>query len=239
MSTFLVNVNRETRSLTQKLAILESNAQLAGILFDNSVCDFEFKNAGSWRPGPGFESFDASMIGTTNEPVIKLDEILVSASAAAPVFIKVGSPLSSQESSVVVNAIEVSGLSGSPGDTVFPAKLTIKLDQSRLIRTMRDIQLNIILLTSGAGANKTVTGCMQGGGGSNGKSMTTTVSNLSTFHNFCGPGSGYSWFDSPYGNTNKALSSGGLLKHCMAADLIRKLLNAGRTKIRPNPAAPT
>ena len=160
------NLNREVKATGEKLSALELERNSLLVLGDGSICNFMVTTNGPWlRPGTQFPlKINPS---STNHPPISFTKLLTTPKATAPPLIEVDSPATLNSKTLIVKSIEITNIKGEPTDNQFPATLQVTWDTNKSVRPLMPISHQVILLTSGTGADKTITGCVTSSPGSN------------------------------------------------------------------------
>lgn len=153
-STMLVNQQKDTKGLSEKLAALDLQQILLSALND-TVCTFILtdpsQSASASLPNRNKDTFDS----TVPNDFISLHRIPMSASATAVPVAEVGKPASPITSSVVVQAITLTNFSG--GSDQYTAEFQFKLSTS--MRQLRPQFVKTTLVTTGPANAKQIVSC--------------------------------------------------------------------------------
>ncbi len=159
MITINANQQRETRSLSEKIAALDAEKLLIQTMTSSSLCHRMLvdKDYSSTNP----QTFDPKLIDTEKPPVIKLpgNKLVASSSSTAALF-KVGAAPSPDIPSLVVQSIHIDDLEPA-GNDLYKATLEVQFQNSRLIRPIKSAKTTLLLTTEDVPKShlKQIVGC--------------------------------------------------------------------------------
>lgn len=165
---------RESSKLAQRLATLDTEKLMIGVLSDGSVCTKLLT-----QPAPA-KTFDASLIGTPTPPTIDLGTTIpVSTAPNAPAALAVNTPASLIFPRLIPTAFSITNIKGNPGGNQFSATVQVDFDQTQTVYTAKPATVQVTLVTTGAGNVKTASACLStvggGGGGTTQQDMCTSI----------------------------------------------------------------
>lgn len=172
-ATMMDNQYRQTRMLSEKLAISDFQQQLIRSFADATVCT---KLITQSSPALTFDSTDA-VPGSANPPKINMNNtfIPIGATPGAPPLATAGqlvSPISSTLTFAANNPsiqpfqiVNIAGTSdGATGN--YTADFQVNFDQTKLVQALKPASVKIKLNTVGGGATQTIVSCGSVVGGS-------------------------------------------------------------------------
>ncbi|MEY4615543.1 MAG: hypothetical protein RJB66_503 [Pseudomonadota bacterium] len=148
-----VNQQRETRYLSEKLAVLGLESILVPNLSSGSICVFELNN-------PSKLTFNSTNTTTVAAAKILVSAIHAAPSSLAPIIAKSNDikPISPETPSVFVKQIYLTDFVGS-GST-YTANWKISFDSNKLVRALSPISIPVVLKVDNANPTSTkITGC--------------------------------------------------------------------------------
>ncbi len=164
---------RETKGLSEKLALLDAERLFMTSLVDGSSCLHILKN-------PVALTFDSQNLPQYITPTLPLYSKVV-AGVPGPILAQVGVPLNQGTPTVVVKSIKMKIISGSAG--TYSANWEISLDPTLLVRALKPITVSALLTADDTiPASAKITGCMESTGGN--VTLYRTRGNIGK-HKFC------------------------------------------------------
>ncbi|MCB9026422.1 MAG: type II secretion system protein [Bdellovibrionaceae bacterium] len=138
--------NRESRYLSEKLASLEVERLMIGVLTSGNVCKAELTD-------PAINSLAPYTLnlGDLNANNIEMTRIHSSSNPSSPILIEVGTPASSMNRNLVVSSINVKGFSNTGMPNEYIAEFQISFDSSKLIRPIKNISIRSKIITDTTG----------------------------------------------------------------------------------------
>lgn len=157
--TMQLNQQKETKSITEKMLILDFEKLLLQTLSDGSVCTFMLTNTSYDPANP--KTFDETLIGSATPPVIQLPGNQIVGSTAATVaagpFLAKNGQRPFADRNLVVNTIALKNIQ-TLGPTSYRAEFEIDFDQTLLVRSSKPIRLSTVLRTDNSSPRR-VTSC--------------------------------------------------------------------------------
>jgi len=167
-TTMMANQQRETRALSETLAALELQRAITSTVADSSACTALLASA-NIAGGSSALTFNANSLSSANPRIINFNQI-AGASPGAP-----ASPISSSLSVQNSGGIQLQVVSPSN------ANLVVNFDQSRLVRSIKNLTFsNIPIATTGPLNATLITGCGSVGIGSNSSGGTPATAGTPT-----------------------------------------------------------
>ncbi len=159
LATILVNQQRESRALAEKLASLDLEKLLTASLADGSVCAYVLNN-------PTVLTFNANALPQTIVlPSSTLYTSIVAGPTPGPVAAQAGKPASPLSSTLIVNSISLQINSGFNGR--YDGSWLINFDNTNnLIRPIQPVSIpNLLIVDDSIPAQAVTTACQGVGGG--------------------------------------------------------------------------
>lgn len=158
MSSLFFNLQKESRSLKEKLATLELEKDLLNTISGDQLCSFTLTSSTVIHPVINPQSFNSTTLPATN---LQLSRIPLTIVPGAPNLIQVGQPVAPDVPSLTVETIQLTNFLPTGSPTAYMASLEVRFNGANLVRGLRPISTILTLQTTapdGAG-NVTVTGC--------------------------------------------------------------------------------
>lgn len=154
--TMTTQQNREMKALREDLASMDLQKMLMAVLADGVVCKYALNN-----PSP--QTFNSTSVSAKKPAVIKLNKLLASGSASAPIVAEVGQKASSYSNSLIVSAIKLN-ITGGTGNT-YVGDWIVEFDSSKTVRQVRPVTVSTMLTVDKSTPSVTkITACQKSGG---------------------------------------------------------------------------
>lgn len=165
ITTLIVNGQRETQSLAQKLEILQIQQTVMGDLADSTVCGCNFDPTKNTTNGAPL-TFNSNAPSSSS---INLSTLYSGCNAGQPSnpTLKVGQPVPGSQSGLAIASVQLTDIqpTGAPGG--FRGQLQVSFDRSKMVisRHPASVALNFQADVGNPGAAKII-GCAAGAGAS-------------------------------------------------------------------------
>ena len=163
MMTLQSHQSKEVKALSEQLAKSELDKNLISVFADGTICSFMFANGSSVGLSPVNATFDASTLPKKN--AFTLNQIPLRGGSSAPIA-QINQQASASSNSLYVNSIYVNVVQKVDANH-YLATLNVSFDPARTVRAVPDLSYPMLLQTSGANANTSISSCaMTNGSGS-------------------------------------------------------------------------
>lgn len=150
MGTLMMNMAREMKSMTEKMASLDVEKVLIQALSDGSLCTKMLTDISYHSGNP--KSFDPSRIGSSSPPEISLpnDQIIGGSSSTlydGPFLLKKDRKASALSQSLIVSSVKIGNISDLGSGDTYLADFIVTFDTSKLVRPIKPLTVSTILKT--------------------------------------------------------------------------------------------